>query len=110
MVEKFLVPVLAVMITIIGFAVFLQVTMEIMPPSLAALAVALAFGFFYLRTHKKLVLITSIVWGLYVLYELEMWREGANIRVDIFLVWPILFVLTAIGIGSFLWSLQAKRR
>ena len=69
--------------------------------------VAAGFGFLFYKKRKLAILVTAVSWFLYTLYEIEMYREGAILRVDIFLVWPILFIVTLVGI---VFALRSNRR
>lgn len=81
-----------------------------------SIAPALTFGFMYLIARKRLLLATATVWALYVLYEFGMkfrllCSGDCNIRVDLLLLYPILFVVSAVSLIVFLGHLrrQAKR-
>ena len=108
-VEAFLLPVMAVLVTIIAVAVFLQLITTVIDVHILAFVITAVFGLLFWWKRRKLILLATIVWLLYGFYELEMLREGANIRVDMLVGLPILFVTTAIGIGSFFWSMWKKR-
>ena len=108
-VEALLLPVVAILVTIIAGAVFLQLITNVIGVHILAFVITAIFGLLFWWKRRKLILFTTIVWLLYSFYELEMLREGANIRVDMLVGLPILFVISAIGIGSFLWSIWKKR-
>lgn len=69
--------------------------------------VALIFLFFYIIlvlfrgitwTLGWPLLLNSIVWGLWPLWEEYCRRGGYNIRVDIFFFYPLLLILTFLGL------------
>jgi len=64
---------------------------------------AIIFGLFYLKIKSKLLLALSISWVLYAIYEelilLRFICSGeCNIRVDLLLIYPILLLLSVIGL------------
>ena len=72
---------------------------------LAALVPAAAFGWGYRRKHKRWVLVASIVWALYALYESLMSARilcsgECNIRVDLLVLYPLLVIITVAAIVS----------
>ncbi len=81
-----------------------------------ALAPTLAFGagFRALRGRRGSgwVLVAAALWGLYTAYEAYMfhWSKTvvAPIRVDLLLLAPILYAVTAAGVVG--WVVAAKRR
>lgn len=46
--------------------------------------------------HPQPLLILSIAWGMYSVWELfvQIQTPEANIRIDLFVIWPILVILT----------------
>jgi hypothetical protein len=68
-----------------------------------ALLPALVFGLLYINSKGKTVLITGILWLFYAVYEeLHLLRIACsgecNIRIDLFLIYPILFALSIIAL------------
>lgn len=73
------------------------------PYPYAALLPALLFGFLYLKSKSTTVLVTAIIWVLYSIYEelhlLRVVCSGeCNIRIDLFLMYPVLIVVSAIAL------------
>ena len=71
-------------------------------PLLAAIPALLLLGLFR-RSRPRWTLYAAVAWLLYVPYELAMrWRwlcsGECNIRVDLLLIYPVLALLTLIGI------------
>jgi hypothetical protein len=67
-------------------------------PWLALIPAALCF-FLYRRTRVRVALFTCMTWSFYCVYEFLMkWRVlctgECNIRVDLLLLAPVLYVLT----------------
>jgi hypothetical protein len=57
----------------------------------------------YRANRRRLIAITSALWALYTLYELSIslgftCPEGCNIRVDLIIIFPILLIMSALGI------------
>ena len=48
------------------------------------------------RLHPRPLLILSIVWGMYAIWELLVQVETpeANIRIDLLIIWPLLAILS----------------
>ncbi len=68
-----------------------------------ALLPTIIFGLVYLKLHKKLIGITTIIWLLYFIYEtlnlLRITCSGdCGIRADLLLIYPLLSILTMIAI------------
>jgi DNA-binding PadR family transcriptional regulator len=68
-----------------------------------ALVPAAVFGFLYLRGRSRLVLAASLAWLAYVPYELGMKLRilcsgECNIRVDLLLLYPLLVMLSVVGL------------
>jgi len=68
---------------------------------------ALLFGFLYTRTHTKLQLSTTLLWGVYALYELAMKLRilcsgECNIRIDLLLIYPLLLIISLVALFHFL--------
>ena len=47
-----------------------------------------------------------VVWVLYGLWEAEMRRQGANIRVDILLITPLLYLSVFAGLAPWYWHFK----
>ena len=60
-----------------------------------------------LRPRRTSVVVTGIAWIIFGLLEAEAIREHANIRVDLFVTWPIVLIITAIN--SVRWFLALLR-
>ena len=78
-----------------------------------ALILAVIFGLAIAFTHRKLLLVPTIAWVLYFVYELKVRQDCGppdvcNIRVDLLNIHPILAGLTIIGLVTF--GLAWKRR
>jgi len=74
----------------------------ILYPEVALLPV-LILGLFYFKSKNKFILITTIFWLLYMVYEklhlLRILCSGeCNIRIDLLLIYPVLTVLSVIAI------------
>lgn len=70
-----------------------------------ALILAVVFGVFYFRGRRRVVLVATLAWLAYFLYEqamnLRILCSGeCNIRVDLLLFYPILAVLTIWAISA----------
>lgn len=85
----------------------------------AALAVALGFGVLWFanrlagsrnRWRPWLLGVPAILWIGYALWEHEMTRERANIRVDLLIVYPLLAGVTALALVCWLISLLWLRK
>jgi hypothetical protein len=71
-------------------------------PQLAVVPALMLLGF-YRHSRRRLTLYAAVVWLLYAPYELAMrWRwlcsGECNIRVDLLLIYPVLILLTLLGI------------
>ena len=66
--------------------------------------VVLAMWIYYVRRHVAWpALLTAGIWFAFAAWEAYVKAVKANIRVDLFVIWPFLFVATALGI---FWSLK----
>ena len=68
-----------------------------------ALVPAAVFGLLYLRSRSRLALAASLAWLAYVPYELGMKLRilcsgECNIRVDLLLLYPLLVMLSVVGL------------
>ena len=68
-----------------------------------ALLPAGAFFLLYRRHRVRGVLVAGIAWLIYCLYEYGMWlgllcSGECNIRVDLLLIFPLLIILSAVGV------------
>ena len=71
--------------------------MTILLPLLALLPTAL-FACYYYKTKLNINLITSILWGLYIVYEYTMTCGHVCIRVDLIILYPMLFTISIFAI------------
>jgi hypothetical protein len=76
------------------------------------LAAVPAIFFFWLnsRFHLRVTLFTSLLWTVYLFWELGIWAHlfsdgDSNIRIDLLLIYPLLAVLSALSIGWVLVSM-----
>jgi hypothetical protein len=74
------------------------------PINILAVAIAFFVGYIVLRftpigiaRHPRPMLIAAIGWGLYAAWEwlVQIRTPEANIRVDLFIIWPALALLSA---------------
>lgn len=73
------------------------------PHPYLALIPAIIFGFIYFKNKNKVVLWSAISWTLYGIYEelnlLRITCTGeCNIRIDLFLIYPILIIISVFAI------------
>ncbi len=71
-------------------------------PLLAAVP-GILFLFLYWRSRHRMVLLAGVAWLAYGVYELGMrWRVlcsgECNIRVDLLLIYPVLVLVTLLGL------------
>lgn len=65
------------------------------PARAAAIALAgLVMAFVLPKPARRPLLVVSVSWGVFALFELEAWRERWDIRVDLLFTWPALCILT----------------
>ena len=72
---------------------------------LPAAAIATVFGYLLWRHRRTSIAVTTLLWAMYAVYEylisLRVLCSGeCNIRVDLFLIWPVLMIATAISITA----------
>ncbi len=77
----------------------------------AALIPSIFFLFFYFKFRKFLILITAILWGIYTAYEYGMYSRilctgECNIRIDLLLIYPLLIIVTVIGLIGIIMQLK----
>ena len=74
------------------------------PQNMLAVAVVFLAGYLALRftalgisRHPRPLLIASTAWGFYAAWEwlVQIKTPEANIRVDLFVIWPVLAILSA---------------
>ncbi len=53
------------------------------------------------RPHRTSTLVAACAWGGLAIYEYWMHKTGANIRVDLLLIGPVIYALTVIGLLPF---------
>lgn len=73
------------------------------PHPYLALLPAIVFGFLYFKSKSKTVLATTVLWVIYAIYEelhlLRIVCSGeCNIRIDLFLFYPVLIVVSIIAL------------
>ncbi len=56
------------------------------------------------------ILLPALLWVLYGMHEYRAQAAGWNIRVDILMIWPVLFVASAAAVWLSLRELIAPRR
>lgn len=71
-------------------------------PLLALMPAVVFFGF-YRASRRRVTLVAAVVWVAYAAYELAMRRRWlcsgeCNIRVDLLLIYPMLAVMSLIGL------------
>ena len=73
------------------------------PQRIIAVAIVFLTGYLALRLtalgiarHPRSLLIASTAWGLYAAWEwlVQIKTPEANIRVDLFVIWPVLAILS----------------
>jgi len=83
---------------------FLASLLVAKPLNILAVAVVLLAGYLALRftalglaRHPQPLLMAAIAWGLYTAWEwlVQSKTPEANIRVDLFVIWPVLAILSA---------------
>ena len=79
-----------------------------------ALLPAIVFALLYYKQRITLALITAIAWALYAVYEelnlLRITCSGeCNIRVDLLLFYPVLIILTVVGVMYGVAKISTKR-
>jgi hypothetical protein len=72
------------------------------PERAAAVACILFVGFFVLRSLCRFqswpILVPALAWGLFALLEADCKARGANIRLDLLVLCPVLIVVTVLGV------------
>ena len=73
------------------------------PHPYLAIVPAVIFGFLYFKNKNKLVMWSALLWTIYGIYEelnlLRITCSGeCNIRIDLFLIYPILIVISVLAI------------
>ena len=73
------------------------------PHPYLAIVPAAILGFLYFKNKNSLTLSSSILWLVYAVYEelnlLRITCSGeCNIRIDLFLIYPVLIVLSIVGL------------
>jgi hypothetical protein len=79
-----------------------------------ALVPAAYFALLYRVSTRRLAAITATAWLLYAGYEYAMLRRWmcsgeCNIRVDLLLLYPLLFLASIAASASALWSVVHRR-
>ena len=80
------------------------------PERIALVAAAFVAGYIALRMRRPAVvrwplILGAVTWAAFAVWELECLREQANIRIDLFLIYPILVLLTLAGLVPSVMSL-----
>ena len=82
-----------------------------------ALAPALLFAALFLGTRSRVAGIAALVWAGYAVYEYAMQRRWlctgeCNIRVDLLLIYPLVFLLSVVAlvVATRAWMLQTRER
>ena len=78
------------------------------------LGILALFGF-QTRPDRKIangsLLLPAVAWMLYSVWEYDCKRTGANIRIDLFVIYPFLAMITLLGVGIWLVGLvQPKNK
>lgn len=64
------------------------------------------------RTPKKLIIVCGCLWVAYAIWEgaMHVWAKGvvAPIRIDLLLIAPVLYAVTALGVVGWYRSWQAS--
>lgn len=81
-------------------------------PWLAVVPLAV-FVALYALSRNRLILAAAAAWLLYLPYEYSMKLRllctgECNIRIDLLILYPLLALLSALGIIGFLWSLARR--
>ena len=81
-------------------------------PLLAAVPVGIFLAFFAV-SRKFLVLTAAAAWLIYLPYEYAMKLRilcsgECNIRIDLLVIYPILFAISVAGSIAFLWTLVKR--
>ena len=63
-----------------------------------------------LGVNYKSLLMASVVWTLYALWEASLAGRGMNIRCDMLIIYPILIVVSVFGIRAFIFNVLLIKR
>lgn len=82
-------------------------------PWLATVPVGVFLAFFAV-SRKLLVLAAAAAWLIYLPYEYAMKLRilcsgECNIRIDLLVIYPVLFAVSVVGLIAFLWTLVKRR-
>jgi hypothetical protein len=74
-----------------------------------ALLVATALALVWRSTRSRIALVAAVLWVAYTGWEIAVSedRADANIRIDLFVIYPMLAVLTVLAVWS---GCRARRR
>lgn len=74
-----------------------------------ALLVATALAIMWRSTRSRIALVAAVLWVAYTGWEITVSedRAGANIRIDLLIIYPMLAVLTVLAVWS---GWRARRR
>jgi hypothetical protein len=77
------------------------------PERIAIVACILLLAYLMLRRvgrfRPRPILVSAVIWGAFALWEWYCKIQGYNIRIDLFLIYPVLIIVTV-------WSLIAGLR
>ena len=66
--------------------------------TMATVLFVVFIGAYFLRRRAWPILLASVVWALYVLWERHCMAQQYNIRVDLLVIAPVLYTITAGGL------------
>ncbi len=52
----------------------------------------------------------SVLWFFYYIWETSLVGSGMNIRIDLFIIYPILFIMTIVSIGHYFLLLEKLKK
>jgi len=96
-----------------GTLVYGTLTVFVAYPLLALLPAA-AFAALYCASSRRLVAAAAVLWVLYALYEYGMHRRWlctgeCNIRVDLLLLYPVLWIVSLVAVIVGIIALRRRR-
>lgn len=76
--------------------------------ALGALLLAALFGLAWRRRGASVLLVASVAWLAYALYEaaVQLYTPEADLRADLLLIWPLLVLISLYA----LWRARRPRR
>ena len=77
--------------------------------------IGMIFAFFSCFAHSKgvdayFLPITSVLWILYSIWEMSLVESGMNIRIDLFIIYPLLFIMSILSIGHYFLLLEKLKK